>query len=123
VRVSRFIHVTDSVAAAKRELQHADLASVVATGRLDGQIPPGGSRADLTMDALIDRGAFFCGDAGRVSSQIRAFFEEVGGFGTLLLVGGKDWSAREAQLRSMHLFMREVAPKLASLQPGDARAG
>jgi alkanesulfonate monooxygenase SsuD/methylene tetrahydromethanopterin reductase-like flavin-dependent oxidoreductase (luciferase family) len=117
VRVARFIHVSDSVESAKRELAHADLIPVVSTGRLDGQIPAGGSRSDLTIDSLIDRGVFICGDPDHVHAQLTEFYREVGGFGTLLVVGGKDWSQEEAQLRSMRLFMNEVAPRLASLQP------
>lgn len=115
VRVARFIHVSDSLAAAKRELMDADLEPILATGRLDGQIPPGGSRTDLTMEKLIDRGAFFCGSPDQVHAQIRAFHAEVGGFGTLLLVGGKDWSSAATQHRSLRLFMTEVAPGLATL--------
>ena len=39
-----------------------------------------------------------------------------GGFGTLLLVTGKDWATRAKRHRSLRLFMELVAPKLRGLQ-------
>ena len=40
-----------------------------------------------------------------------------GGFGTLLIVAGKDWATREKRERSMRLFAEHVVPKLRDLQP------
>ncbi len=122
VRVSRMVYVTDSVAQAKRELGAVDLGAAKVTGRLNQYIPEGGTRDDLTMDYMIDRGAFFCGDPGTVYTQIKDFYDEVGGFGILLLLAGKDWGTREQRERSMHRFMAEVAPRLANLNPDAASA-
>ena len=52
-----------------------------------------------------------------VARQLRGFYEAAGGFGTLLIVTGKDWATREKRERSMRLFMEQVAPKLEDLQP------
>jgi alkanesulfonate monooxygenase SsuD/methylene tetrahydromethanopterin reductase-like flavin-dependent oxidoreductase (luciferase family) len=114
-RVARVVYVTDSVAQAKLELRHADLRH--AHGRMQHLLPPGGSNADLTFENLIDRGFFFCGDPDTVYAGIERFYREVGGFGTLLLVGGKDWATREQRTRSMERFMTEVAPRLARFDP------
>ncbi len=114
VRVARVVYVTDSVAAAKRELHGADLGGALV--RMDHFIPPGGTRDDLTFEHLIDSGVFFCGDAETVYRRIKGFYDEVGGFGTLLLVMGKDWGTREQRTRSLELFTREVAPRLAKLE-------
>jgi hypothetical protein len=46
---------------------------------------------------------------------VTALFEEVGGFGTLLLVVGKDWASAEQRAQSMRRFMAEVAPRLEPL--------
>jgi alkanesulfonate monooxygenase SsuD/methylene tetrahydromethanopterin reductase-like flavin-dependent oxidoreductase (luciferase family) len=118
-RVARVVYVTDPVAQAKRDLAGADLRH--AAGRMPHLIPPGGSAADITFDALIDRGQFFCGDPDTVCEQIARFHREVGGFGTLLLVMGKDWGTREQRTRSMERFMAEVAPRLAKLDPDAGR--
>jgi alkanesulfonate monooxygenase SsuD/methylene tetrahydromethanopterin reductase-like flavin-dependent oxidoreductase (luciferase family) len=119
-RVARVFYVTDSVAQAKRELRDADLRH--AHGRMQHLVPSGGSNADLTFDKLIESGQFFCGDPDTVCEGIERFYRDVGGFGTLLLVVGKDWATREQRTRSMERFMAEVAPRLAGLeadkQPG-----
>jgi hypothetical protein len=40
----------------------------------------------------------------------------------LLLLAGKDWGTREQRERSMQLFMSDVAPRLANLDPDRAVA-
>jgi alkanesulfonate monooxygenase SsuD/methylene tetrahydromethanopterin reductase-like flavin-dependent oxidoreductase (luciferase family) len=122
VRVARMIYVTDSVAQAKRDLTGIDLGAAKVTRRLDHYIPAAGTRDDLTMDYMIDRGAFLCGDPDTVYSRIKELYEEIGGFGVLLLLAGKDWGSPEQRLRSMRLFMSEVAPRLADLNPDAAAA-
>lgn len=123
VRVSRFVYVTNSLAEAKRDLRDADLVPVHSGRRLDGYIPPGGTRADVTVDYCIERGAFICGDPDRVYRQVRDFYDEVGGFGVLMLVTGKDWATNQQNARSMRRFMQEVAPRLSALNPArDAAA-
>jgi alkanesulfonate monooxygenase SsuD/methylene tetrahydromethanopterin reductase-like flavin-dependent oxidoreductase (luciferase family) len=114
-RVSRVVYVADSVAQAKRDLRDADLRH--AHGRMQHLVPPGGTNADLTFDKLIDSGQFFCGDPDTVCEAIARFYREVGGFGTLLLVVGKDWATREQRTRSMERFIGEVAPRLVGLDP------
>ena len=80
-------------------------------------LPPGGSAADLTFEKLIDNGFFICGDPDTVYDGIKNVYEEVGGFGTLLLITGKDWGTFEQRKRSMERFMAEVAPRLAAFNP------
>ena len=111
------IYVTDSVAQAKRDLSGIDLGAAKVTRRLDHYIPAGGVREDVTMEYMIDRGAFFCGDPDTVYNQIKELYDETGGFGVLLLLAGKDWGSHEQRLRSMRLFISEVAPQLTHLNP------
>jgi alkanesulfonate monooxygenase SsuD/methylene tetrahydromethanopterin reductase-like flavin-dependent oxidoreductase (luciferase family) len=115
VKISRLIYVADSVDEAKRDLGGADLGPVHRARRLDGFIPVGGTRDDVSVDYLIDCGAFFCGPPDRVCRQINDFYSEVGGFGVLLLLAGKDWGTNEQRARSMQRFMLEVAPRLSGL--------
>ncbi len=117
IRAARFIYVTESREQAKKELRDSDLGALARQGRLDAHLAPGQTRADLSMDSLIDSGAFFCGDGETVYQQCKNFFDETGGFGVLLLMAGKDWGSNENRARSMRAFMTEVAPRLAGLEP------
>ena len=56
-----------------------------------------------------------------VTRQILDFYDQVGGFGTILFHAGRPYATPEKLVRSMELFMREVAPKLRQLDP-DAQA-
>ena len=60
---------------------------------------------------------YYLGDPDEVARQLKDFYEAAGGFGTLLLVTGKDWATREKRARSLKLFMEHVAPKLRHLDP------
>ena len=115
VRVGRVVYVCDSVEQAKRDLHGADLQH--AASRMQHLFRPGGTAADLTFDRFIDEGFFICGDPDTVYEGIKWLYDEVGGFGTLLLIVGKDWATREQRTRSMERFMAEVAPRLAGLDP------
>src|SRR5215471_12295940 len=115
VRVGRVVYVADSVAQAKHELRDADLRH--AYGRMQHLIPPGGSNADLTFERFIDNGFFICGDPDTVYQGVKRFYDDVGGFGTLLIIVGKDWATFEQRRRSMERFMAEVAPRLAAFDP------
>ncbi len=121
VRVSRHIYVAESLAQARRELRDADIGAAK-FHRLNEYIPKGGSRDDLTMEHMIDEGVLFVGDPDTVTKQIRGFYDELGGFGTLLLVCGKDWGTWEQRQRSWRAFKSHVAPRLADLD-GNTRAG
>ena len=88
---------------------------------------------DVSFDQLAEAGMYFLGDPDSVARQLREFYEASGGFGTLLIVTGKDWATREKRARSMKLFMEHVAPQLqkiwsrsaspAKLRPDDAHFG
>ena len=89
-RVGRVVYVCDSVARGQ-----ARPARRRARARLRphaAPVPPGGSNADLTFEKLIDSGFFICGDPDTVYDGIKKLYDEVGGFGTLLLIYGKDWA-------------------------------
>ena len=115
IRLARFVYVADSLAQAREDLRNADLVPIRSGRRLDAFIPPGGTIEDVTINDLIDRGLLFCGEPERVYRQVTELFEEVGGFGTLLLVVGKDWATQEQRAQSMRRFMGEVAPRLEPL--------
>jgi alkanesulfonate monooxygenase SsuD/methylene tetrahydromethanopterin reductase-like flavin-dependent oxidoreductase (luciferase family) len=70
---------------------------------------------EVSFDQLAEAGVYFLGEPDQVARQLREFYEAAGGFGTLLIVTGKDWATRAKRERSMRLFMEEVAPKLRDL--------
>jgi limonene 1,2-monooxygenase len=72
---------------------------------------------EVSFDQLAEAGVYFLGEPDQVARQLHEFYEAAGGFGTLLIVTGKDWATREKRERSMRLFMEEVAPKLRDLTP------
>ena len=71
----------------------------------------------FSLDQLAEAGVYCLGDPDTVAKQLKEFYDASGGFGTLLLVAGKDWATREKRERSMRLFMEHVAPQLRGLEP------
>ena len=72
---------------------------------------------ERAIDAYVDSGFYILGDPDTVAAQLKDFFDASGGFGTLLIVTGKDWATREKRTRSLKLFMEQVAPQLRDLEP------
>ena len=71
------------------------------------------------IEALVEAGFYLLGDADSVAEKIARFHAESGGFGTFLIVTGKDWATRADRERSMRLFMEQVAPQLRDLVPDE----
>ena len=47
---------------------------------------------DVTFDQLAEAGVYYLGDPDTVARELREFYEAAGGFGTLLIVTGKNWA-------------------------------
>jgi len=125
IRACRFVYVADSVAEAKEDLRDTmggpALHHVRANPRYYQKfLPASGQIEDITWDHLVDSGFFFVGDPDTVYQRIRRHYDESGGFGTLLLVMGKDYGTHQKRARSLRRFMSEVAPRLRDLNPDDA---
>ncbi len=71
---------------------------------------------ERALDVLVDNGMYIVGDVDQVTRRLERFYEETGGFGTLLIVVGKSWATREKRDRSMRTFISEVAPRLRQLE-------
>jgi alkanesulfonate monooxygenase SsuD/methylene tetrahydromethanopterin reductase-like flavin-dependent oxidoreductase (luciferase family) len=78
---------------------------------------------EVTFDQLADAGVYYIGDPDTVARRLREHYDEAGGFGTLLIVTGKNWATRDKVFRSMRLFMEQVAPQLRALEPGSGSQG
>jgi limonene 1,2-monooxygenase len=75
---------------------------------------------ERAIEVLAEAGMYLLGDPDSVAARIREFYDASGGFGTFLMVTGKDWATREKRARAMTRFMEEVAPQLRHLEPEDA---
>ena len=74
---------------------------------------------ERAIEVLAEAGFYLLGDPDSVAGKIKEFYDQSGGFGTFLIVTGKDWATREKRARAMTRFMEEVAPQLRHLQPED----
>ena len=123
IAVARYVYLADSPREAMEDLRPA------ITYELGFQIKRGLIRMlksnynwqftgdDVSFDQLAEAGMYFLGEPDSVARQLREFYEASGGFGTLLIVTGKDWATREKRARSMKLFMEHVVPQLRDLEP------
>jgi limonene 1,2-monooxygenase len=123
ITIARYIYLADSRAQAMDDLRAAinyELGFQKSRGLLrilktNYQMPSFGD--DVSFDQLAEAGIYFLGDPDSVARELREFYEAAGGFGTLLIVVGKDWATREKRTRSLRLFMEHVAPLLRELRP------
>ena len=70
---------------------------------------------DVTLEYLCEH-IWIVGDAAEVTEKLRRLSDEVGGFGTLLVIG-HEWAPREQWLSSMHRLVEEVMPRLQEPLP------
>jgi alkanesulfonate monooxygenase SsuD/methylene tetrahydromethanopterin reductase-like flavin-dependent oxidoreductase (luciferase family) len=122
IRVCRYIHVSDSVKKGKEEIRESLIPTIERRKRefgwqFDKCLPPSGKLEDVTFDYLIDSGVYFVGDPDTVYRRVKDLYDEIGGFGALIFIAGKNIGTRQQRQRSWRLFMQHVAPRLAELDP------
>lgn len=121
IRVCRFVHISDSVKQGKAEIR-ADLTPMIERQKVTlpwqfkNSMPASGRIEDVTFDYLVDSGIYFVGDADTVYKRIRDEYDEIGGYGALLLVT-KEVGTERQRLRSWRLFTKHVASLLGDLDP------
>jgi alkanesulfonate monooxygenase SsuD/methylene tetrahydromethanopterin reductase-like flavin-dependent oxidoreductase (luciferase family) len=69
-----------------------------------------------SIEELIDANIVFVGTPDQVTSQISEFYERVGGFGNLLMMGHAADMSHEDTVDNLTLFGREVLPHLKALK-------
>ena len=57
----------------------------------------------------------FAGSPDTVYKQIKHFYDQVGGFGHLLIMGQAGFLEHEETIKGMDLFAKEVYPRLKEL--------
>src|SRR5438094_7446232 len=118
IRTCQTVWVSDTTKKAKEELRASITPYVEGQKRgLQRRFAAAGEDVEVTWDYLVDSGYYFVGGPDRVAELIKNHYEVSGGFGTLLLIMGKDYGTMQQRARSMRLFMREVAPRLRRLDP------
>ena len=69
----------------------------------------------MTVEDAIDAGLSFAGTPDDVFDQLQAFYDHVGGFGHLLMMGQGGPISHEDTVANLTLFSEEVLPRLAEL--------
>ncbi|WP_158811862.1 LLM class flavin-dependent oxidoreductase [Beijerinckia sp. L45] len=67
---------------------------------------------DMTVEAAIEAGVLFAGTPDRVHDQIVRFYDDVGGFGHLLMLGQAGLLDHAEAVHGIRMFGREVLPRL-----------
>ncbi|HEX3860437.1 MAG TPA: LLM class flavin-dependent oxidoreductase [Stellaceae bacterium] len=74
----------------------------------------------LNVDQAMEMGILFVGNPDSVYKQVMAFYDKVGGFGHLSLVGRTGFMTHEESQKSIRLFSKEVLPRLREIKPIEA---
>ena len=77
-----------------------------------------GGKVDVTkasVDDFIDAGLVFAGTPDMVFDQMKQFYDHVGGFGHLLMMGQGGHISHQDTVANLSLFSKEVLPRLADL--------
>ena len=69
----------------------------------------------MTVGGAIDAGLVFAGTPDDVFEQLRAFYDHVGGFGHLLMMGQGGLLSHEETVANLTLFSKAVLPRLGDL--------
>ncbi len=84
---------------------------LIDTVKADPQIPDNMIDVDYMME-----NSWIIGTPDQVEEKIRSLYNQVGGFGTLIVMS-HDWEPYDKWLRSMTLLAKEVMPRLSDLTP------
>jgi alkanesulfonate monooxygenase SsuD/methylene tetrahydromethanopterin reductase-like flavin-dependent oxidoreductase (luciferase family) len=122
-RISRDVHVAETTEQARREALEGSIGRdfrqyMLRNARKSGRLSllkqdPNLADEDVTLEYLLDTN-WIVGDPDECAGRIRALYQAVGGFGTLLVVA-HDWPDPAVWDRSMTLLAEEVLPRLADL--------
>jgi alkanesulfonate monooxygenase SsuD/methylene tetrahydromethanopterin reductase-like flavin-dependent oxidoreductase (luciferase family) len=127
VRACRYVHIAETNRKAREDMRHYVTPNLELNKReyphqFAHFMPPSGKIEDITYDYMVDQGQYIIGDPDWVYDRLKSFYDESKGFGTLLLVYGKDRGTRAQRAKSMKLFVEQVAPRLRALDPDHTAA-
>jgi alkanesulfonate monooxygenase SsuD/methylene tetrahydromethanopterin reductase-like flavin-dependent oxidoreductase (luciferase family) len=120
-RISRDVFIAETTAEARRQALSGPMARdwdgyffpLVKKGRGLEVLKQDTATPDsaISVEYLADH-TWLVGDPDEVVRRIRALRQEVGDFGTLLVIG-HEWEPRKAWERSMQLLVHDVLPRLS----------
>jgi alkanesulfonate monooxygenase SsuD/methylene tetrahydromethanopterin reductase-like flavin-dependent oxidoreductase (luciferase family) len=96
---------------------------VAAAGTSSAPIPQARQAKGKPLDWMIENGVLFAGTPDMVVDQITKFYNHVGGFGHVLMMGHAGPLEYGASARSLELYATEVAPRLEALGVNASLAG
>jgi alkanesulfonate monooxygenase SsuD/methylene tetrahydromethanopterin reductase-like flavin-dependent oxidoreductase (luciferase family) len=127
-RIARDVYVADTDAKARREAIDGTLGRdyreyfLKLLPKLRGfdmlKVDPAMPDAEVTLEYLCDN-IWIVGSPETVARKVGQLYQEVGGFGTLLVIA-HEWTPRGAWERSMRLLVGDVLPRLN--RAGSARS-
>lgn len=71
----------------------------------------------ITADQAMAQGIMFAGSPDSVYAQIKEFYDDVGGFGHLTMIGRTGFMTHAESEKSIRLFGKEVLPRLKEVAP------
>ena len=78
---------------------------------------------NMDVDTAMERGIMFAGTPDQVYKQIKKFYDHVGGFGHLLIMGQAGFLEHDDTVHGIRMFAREVYPRLKEENPGTNLSG
>jgi alkanesulfonate monooxygenase SsuD/methylene tetrahydromethanopterin reductase-like flavin-dependent oxidoreductase (luciferase family) len=88
---------------------------MAATGTSTAPIPQARQAKGQPFEWLTGKGVLFAGTPDQVVGQIHTFYNSVGGFGHVLMMGHAGAMTYDQAARSLDLYAKEVAPRLDDL--------
>jgi alkanesulfonate monooxygenase SsuD/methylene tetrahydromethanopterin reductase-like flavin-dependent oxidoreductase (luciferase family) len=73
--------------------------------------------ASITAEEAIAQGIMFAGNPDTVVKQIADFYQQVGGFGQLTMIGRSGFMTHAEAEKGIRLFSKEVLPRLREIKP------
>jgi hypothetical protein len=90
---------------------------------LDGGVPavgrPAAAFRNVTAEEAIRRGVMFAGNPDTVFRQVMEFYDKVGGFEHLILMGRSGFMTHQEAEKGIRLFAKEVLPRLKEVVHAD----
>ena len=71
----------------------------------------------ITPEQAMAQGILFAGNPDSVYRQIMEFYDKVGGFGHLALIGRSGFMTHAESVKGIRLFANEVLPRLREIKP------
>jgi alkanesulfonate monooxygenase SsuD/methylene tetrahydromethanopterin reductase-like flavin-dependent oxidoreductase (luciferase family) len=71
----------------------------------------------INAEQAMARGLLFAGSPDTVYQQIMDFYDKVGGFGHLVMIGRSGFMTHAEAEKSIKLFAQEVLPRLKEIAP------